>query len=98
MGGEGEDSQGPVGVPPPGGATYHRDDSETRGRNRVVVTPSGGGNVSCGAPPHQGVNQKASDNHRGEGGLPPRLCTVHGGGADAGDEPDGALVGSRRGK
>ena len=78
-----------------GGATDHEDDDETRVRRRVGVPISSGGDGSCGAPPHQGVNQKASDNHRGEGGLPPRLCTVHGGGADAGDYPIGDMVRSR---
>ena len=37
-------------------------------------------------------------NKSGEGGLTPRICTVNSGGANSVDDPDGALVGSRRGK
>ena len=46
------------------------------------------------ADPYHSVNQEAADNHIGEGGLPPSICTVHGGGSDAGADPDGTLVDS----
>ena len=49
-------------------------------------------------PLNRSVHQEATYEYRREGGISTRICTVHGGGADAGDEPDGALVGSRRGK
>ena len=82
------------GVPPPGGVTEHRDDGETQGRRRVGESRGLGGNGQCGAPPHRAVHQEAEENHIREGGLPPRLCNMHGGGMDARDEPDGILVGS----
>ena len=64
-----------------------------------MVVPRGrGGDGRRGATPHQCVYQEAIDDNNREDVLPPRLCTVHVGGADSGDEPDGALVGSRRGK
>ena len=53
---------------------------------------------SCGNPSHRGVQQEAADNHIGEGGLLHRLCTVHGGGSDAGDNTVVAMVGSRHSK
>ena len=64
-----------------------------------MVVPIGrGGNGSHGDPPHWGLHQEAADNHIGEGSLSPRQCTVHGRGADARDDPVGAMVGSKRGK
>ena len=39
-----------------------------------------------------------ADNHSGEVGLPACICTVYRGRENAEDDPDGALVGSRRGK
>ena len=45
-----------------------------------------------------GVYQKSAYNYSGDVGLPACLRTVHGGGEDSGYEPDGAMVGSRRGK
>ena len=57
-----------------------------------------GGYGIHGDPPHQGVHQEAAYDHIREGVMPPYLCTVHGGGLDVGDEPVGAMVGSRRGK
>ena len=98
LGGDWGDAQGPDGVPSSGGATDHGDDGKTQGRRRVGVPISRRGDGSLGVPTHHSVYQEAADNHIGEGGLPPRLCTVHRGGTDAGDEADGALVGSRRGK
>ena len=51
-----------------------------------------------GDPPHRNVHQEATYEYRREGGISTRICTVHGGGANSGDEPVGAMVGSRRGK
>ena len=96
MGGDRGDVQGSDGIPPSGGATDHGDDGETRGSRRLGVPISRRGDGSRGATPHRGVHQEVADNHSGEGGLSPCLCTVHGRGADAGDDPDGALVVSRR--
>ena len=44
------------------------------------------------------ILKEAAENHNREGVLSACICTVHGGGDNAGDDPDGALVGSRRGK
>ena len=61
--------------------------------------PSGREGDGCRrATPHQGLHQEEADDHSGEGVLPPRLCTVHVGGVDVGDKPDGTLMGSIRGK
>ena len=98
MGGDQGDVQGPDGVPPSGGAMDHGDDGETRGRRRVGVSSGRGGDGLCRDPPHHGIHQETTDDHSREGGLPARICTVHGGGEEAGDDPDGALVGSRRSK
>ena len=98
LGGEWECAQGTDGVPPLVGATDHGNDGETRGRWRVGVPSSRGGNVCHGDPPHRGVHQEAADDHIEEVVLSPRLCTVHGRGKFHGDEPDFALVVSRRGK
>ena len=73
MGGDQGGAQGPGGVPPQGDLTYHGDDGETRGRRRVLVTLSSGGNRYRGATPHQGVHQEAIFNHIGKGGLKPHL-------------------------
>ena len=51
-----------------------------------------------GDPPHRNVHQEATYEYRREGGISTSICTVHGGGADAGDDLDDALVVSRRGK
>ena len=91
-------AQGRDGVLPSSGATDHGDDGETQGRRRVGVTIGRGGNGSRGSPPHRGVHQEVSDDHSGEGGLPPYLCTMHRGGAGSGDDPVGVMVISRRGK
>ena len=56
------------------------------------------GDGLSGDPPHHGVHQEAADDQRREGGLPPRLCTVHRVGADVRDDPVGSMVGTRRGK
>ena len=56
------------------------------------------GNVRRGDPPHRSVHQEEADDYSIEVGLLPCLCTANGYGEDAGDEPDGALVGSRRGQ
>ena len=69
MGYDGVDDQGTGGVQPPGGATDHRDDGETRVRRRVGVPHSSGGDGSRGAPPHRGVNQEAEGDHGRNGGL-----------------------------
>ena len=62
------------------------------------VPNSRGGGVSRRVPSHQGVHQDESDSRSVKGGLPPHLCTVHRGGADAGDKTVDVMVGSRRGK
>ena len=98
LGSDRGDAQGTGGVPPSGGATDHGYDGETRGRLRVGAPIDSGGDGNRWASPHWIVHQEAKEDHSGEGVLPPHLCTVHGGGADAGDEPVGAMVGSRRGK
>ena len=69
MGGDGGDAQSLGGVPPPGGATDHRYDGKTRGRQRVGLTLGSGGNEIHKAPPHWGVHQEAAGNYRGKGGL-----------------------------
>ena len=98
LGGDWGYDKGPSRVTSLFGATDHGDDGKTRGRRGVGV-PSGRGGDGCRrAPSHKSVHKEAAENDRRESGLLPRLCTVHGGGADAGDEPDRALVGSRRGK
>ena len=73
MGGDRGDVQGPVEVPPPGGAMYHGAVGETWGRQRVGVTLGGGVNGSCGAPPNRGIHHEAAGDHSGECGLPPHL-------------------------
>ena len=98
LGGDWRHNQGPDGVLPSSVETDHRDDRKTWGRQSVVVPISRGSDGSRRDPPHQGVHQEAVDEHSGEGGLPPRLCSVYRGGADDGDNPVGAMVGSRRGK
>ena len=77
MGGYGGDAQVHVGVPPPVGAPYHRDDREAQGRQRVGVPLSSGGNGSRGASPHGGVHQEARGDHSGKGAFCPicGLCT-----------------------
>ena len=84
-------------VPPSGGATDHGDDGETRGRRRMGVPISRGGNGRRRAPHHRGVHQEVAHEHSGEGGLTPRLCNVNKGGEDAGDKLVSAMVGSRCG-
>ena len=98
MGGDQGDAKGPDGLPPLGSATDHGDDGEMWGRLRVGVSSSRGGNGLRGAPPHRSINQEMADKHSGQGGLSAHLYTVHVGVEDARDDPDGALVGSRRGK
>ena len=69
-----------------------------RGRRRVGVPSGRLSNGRRGDPPHKSVHQEAADKHIREGSLLPRLCTVHGGGADSRDDQDIVLVGSRRSK
>ena len=57
-----------------------------------------GGDGIRGAPPHLSIHKEAAYNHSGYGSLSVCICIVHGGEEDAGDNPDGALVVSRRGK
>ena len=92
------DSQGPDRVQPSAGVTDNRDDRKIWGRQIVGVPIGRGGNGIHRAPPNWGVHQEAADNHSGEGGLPPCLCNVYGGVANARDDPVGGMVGSRRGK
>ena len=98
LGGDRWDAQGPDRVPPLCGATDHRDDGETRGRRRVGVLIGREGYGSCGDPNHWGVHQEAVDDHSIEDVLPPCICTVHGGRADARGDPVSAMVRSRRSK
>ena len=98
LGGDRVYAQGPDGVPPSGGTTDHGNDGKTRSMRRVGVPIGTGDDGSRMDPPHRGVHQEAEDEYVGEGGLPPRLCTVHGGRADSGDDLAGAMVGSRHGK
>ena len=86
LGGDRRDAQVPGGVPPSGGVTDHGDDRETRGRRIVGVNIVRGGDGICGAPLHRGVHEEVADKHSDEDGLPPYLCTLHRGGADAGDD------------
>ena len=95
MGGDQINDQSTDRVPPTGGTTDHGEDGKSRGRRRVEVPIGIGGDESCRDPIHWGVHQEEEGNHNLEGGLPLCLCTVHGGGADAGDEPSGAMVGLR---
>ena len=76
----------------------HGDDGKLRGRQRVLIPLSSGGNGILRAPPHWGVHHEAAGNHRIKWGLPPHLGDVHGGGVDAGDNLVHAMVGTRRGK
>ena len=57
-----------------------------------------GEDVLCRAPPHWSIHKEDADDYIGEGGLSACICIVNGGGEDAGDDLDGELVGSRRGK
>ena len=71
MSGDGGDSQDPVGVPPLGGTKYHRDDRKTRGRRRLGVPCSSGGNGIRRSPPHRGIHQEMTDIHIGKGACGP---------------------------
>ena len=68
------------------------------GRRRVGVSSGRGGDGIRGDPPHRSIRKEAAGNHIGEVGMPEGICTVHIGGENAWNEPDGALLGSRRGK
>ena len=57
-----------------------------------------GGDGLSGAPHNRSIHKEAAENHSREGGLPTCVCTAHGGGENTRDEPNGALVVSRRGK
>ena len=98
LGGDWGDAQGPDGIPPSGGATYHGDDREMWGRQRVGVSNGRGGDGISEDPPHRSIHKEAGDNHSREFGLPACLCIMHGGGENYGDNIDDTLVGSRRGK
>ena len=98
LGGDRGDAHVTGGVPPSGFTTDHGDDGETRGRQRVGVPIGRGGYGRRGDSSHRGVHKEAIDDHNGEGGLSSCLCNVYRGGADAGDGPVGAIVGSRCGK
>ena len=96
LGGDWGDAQYPNGVPPLGVVMDHKDDDKNHCRRRVGVPICREGNGSRGTAPLQGVHQEAADDHSGEGGLTHLLFYVHGGGADARDNPVGAMLGSRR--
>ena len=55
MGNDRGDDQGPVGVPPPGGAMDYRAESKMWNRNRVGVPTGSGSNGRHEDPPHSGV-------------------------------------------
>ena len=76
----------------------HGDDIETWGRQIVGVSRGRGDNGLSGDPPHQSIHKEATYNHSGEVGMLDCICTVHGGGKNAGENLDGALVESRRSK
>ena len=97
LGGNRGYSQVPDGVPPSGGATDRGDGGEMWGRRRVGVPSGKVGDGLCGAPPNHSIHKEAADDHSVEGGLPSYIFIVHGGREDAGDDLDGAMVGSRRG-
>ena len=98
MGGYQGNAQGPDSIPPSGGGTYHRDDGETWGSQRVLISSGRGGDGICNTQPHESIHKETADDHSGAGGLLDCLCIVPGGIEDAGDELDGTLVRSRRGK
>ena len=98
LGGDRGYAQGPYGIPPSGGGTYHRDDGETWGRQILVISISRGGDGLCRDPPHQSIHKESADNHSVEGGLPACLFIVHGGGEDVGDDDNDVMVGSRHSK
>ena len=95
LGGEQGDAQVPDRVPLSGGVIDHGGNGKIRGRRIVGVPISREGGGSRGVPFHWGLHQEAVDEHSGESGLPSRLCTVHGSGADAGHEPVILMVGPR---
>ena len=64
----------------------------------MVVSSGREGNGLHRAPPHWSIHKYATDNHSVEGGLLACIYTVNGGGENARDNPDGALVGLRRSK
>ena len=56
-----------------GGNTYHRGGGDMwRGRG-VGITPSGGGNGSCGTSSDQRIHQYMAGGHISKIGLPPHL-------------------------
>ena len=57
-----------------------------------------GSDVLRGDPLHRIIHKEATVDHSGEGVLLDCICNVRGGGYNSGYNPDGALVGSRRGK
>ena len=91
-------AQGPNNVLTSGGIQDDRDDGKTWGRRRVGVSIGRVGDGLRGDPPHWIIHQETVENLREEGGRPDRICTIHGGGEDAGDYPNGALVGSIQSK
>ena len=98
MGGESRYAQGTGGVTTLGGTTDNGADSVSQGRRRVVVTLGRGGNGSRRAPPHKGIHKETAGNYIKKGVLLPNLWDLYVGGADAGDDLDGAMVGLGRGK
>ena len=92
------DTRGPDSIPTSVGATNHGGDGETWRRGIVGISRGRGGDGLCGAPPHRSIHKKAADSQSREGGLTACLCIVQRGREGAGDDPYGALVGSRQGK
>ena len=94
LGGDGGNVEGHGGVPSLGGQTDHGYDDKTCGGRGVVISPDGGGNRSSRLTPHTGVHLDTAGDHHGTGSMPPHLWTMYWGKEDAGDEPDGDMVGS----
>ena len=92
------DAQAPNSVTPLVGATDRGNDGKKWGRRRVEVSIVRGGDGLRRDPPQRSIHKEVAYDHRGEVGLPACLCILHVGREDTGDDPDGALVGSRRGK
>ena len=78
--------------------TDHGDDGKTWRRQRVGLSSGIEGDGLRGDPPHQSIHKEAEDKNIGEGGLMSCICIVYGGRENSGDNPDGALVRSRRSK
>ena len=98
LGGDRGYDQGPDVVSPLGGATDHGDNRKMWVRRIVGVSSGGGGGVIIRAPPNKSIHKEEACDHIGEGVPLAGMYTVNGGGEDARDDMDGALMRSRCGK